>query len=340
ERKLAKIVKLASNENPFGPSPAAVKALKKRIYEINRYPEGSAYLLKEKLAGLLNVKSSNIIVGSGSSEIISMAIQSFCEPEDEMIFPHPSFIIYKILAFAFGVKPVMVNLNSDFSYNLDAFFEKITSRTKMIILCNPNNPTGSHIKKIQLERFLQNIPDRILVLSDEAYIEYAEDPDFGSALEWINRKNVIVARTFSKIYGLAGLRIGYGISSQDIIGIMEKIRPPFNTSSCAQQAASAALEDTEFVKKSIENNRKQKRYLLKHLTEIGFKAFPSETNFLFCKSSHNAEFLCKELEKRGIIVRPMSGFGIKDNFLRITIGKPSENQLLVKNLKEILGGRQ
>ncbi|HOK79585.1 MAG TPA: histidinol-phosphate transaminase [bacterium] len=339
ERKLAKIVKLASNENPLGPSPAAVKALKKRIYDINRYPEGSAYLLKEKLAGMLKVKSSNIIVGSGSSEIISMTIQSFCEPEDEIIFPHPSFIIYKILAYAFGVRPVPINLNnSDFSYNLDAFFNKITPRTKLIILCNPNNPTGSHIRKTQLERFLRNIPDRILVLSDEAYIEYAEDPDFGSALKWINRKNVIVARTFSKIYGLAGLRIGYGISSEDIVGIMEKIRPPFNTSSCAQHAALAALDDTEFVRKSIENNRKQKQYLLKHLTEIGFRVFPSEANFLFCKSTYNAELLCKELEKRGIIIRPMSGFGIKDNFLRITIGKPSENRLLVKNLKEILGG--
>jgi len=338
ERKLAKIVKLASNENPLGPSPAAVKALKKRIYGINKYPEGSAYLLKEKLAGILKVNTNNIIVGSGSSEIISMAIQSFCEPEDEIIFPHPSFIIYKILAHASGVKPVTVNLNSDFSYNLDAFFEKITPRTKLIILCNPNNPTGSHIQRTQLERFLRNIPDRILLLSDEAYIEYAEDPNFGSALEWINKKNVIVARTFSKIYGLAGLRIGYGISSEDIINIMEKIRPPFNTSNCAQEAATAALDDTVFVKKSIENNKKQKRYLIKHLTEIGFRMFPSEANFLFCKSSQNAELICRELEKRGIIIRPMSGFGIKDNFLRITIGKPSENQSLVKHLTEITRG--
>jgi len=338
ERKLEKIIKLASNENPCGTSPLAIKAIKKCLGSLNRYPEGSAYLLREKLASILKLQVDQIIIGSGSSEIISMAMQAFCEEHDQVIFPSPSFIIYKILAHAFSVEPVIVQLNDDMTYNLEKICEKITKKTKMIILCNPNNPTGSYIKKGQVSEFMKSVPDNILILCDEAYVEYAQDSEFGTALPWIERKNVIVTRTFSKIYGLAGLRIGYGISSKDVISIMEKIRPPFNTTSVAQQAALAALDDHQFVAKSVENNNRGKVYLKKNLEKLGFQVFPSEANFLFCCVKEDSNWLCQELEKRGIIIRPMSGFGIKGNFVRITIGKPSENRFLIKKLEEILQG--
>ncbi len=337
EKGLSKIIKLASNENPLGPSPYAIKSIRKRLKSINRYPEGSAYLLKEKLASLMKINTDQIIVGSGSSEIISMVIQAFCEPGEEIIFPSPSFIMYEILAYAFGVRPVQVPLNQDMSYNLEGFLERINEKTKLLILCNPNNPTGSHIKRKQLERLFENIPERVVILCDEAYIEYVADPEFGSALTWLEKKHIIVTRTFSKIYGLAALRIGYGIASGEITGILEKIRPPFNTSSIAQESAMAALDDHDFVRKSYENNVKQKRFLEENLKKIGFEVFPSQANFLFCRYS-NASKLCHKLEEAGIIVRPMKGFGLEDCFLRITIGKPSENRLLIKKLKEIIRG--
>ncbi|MCM8821244.1 MAG: histidinol-phosphate transaminase [Candidatus Omnitrophica bacterium] len=336
EKGISRIIKLASNENPFGPSPEALKAIKKKLSGINRYPEGSAFELKEKLACLLKTRNDQIIVGNGSSEIISMAIQSFCEPGDEIVFPSPSFIIYKILAHAFGAIPVTVKLNSDMRYNIESFFEKISGKTKIVILCNPNNPTGSHINKKQLEKFMKNIPERIVILSDEAYFEYAEDPQFGSCIDWLGRKNVIVTRTFSKIYGLAGLRIGYGIATQDIIKTMEKIRPPFNTTSLAQYAALAAIDDHVFVEKSLINNRKEKKFLAENLKNLGFNVFPSQANFIFCSHKLNAGTICKELEEKGIILRPMAGFGMKDNFIRITIGKPFENRLLIKELRSII----
>ncbi|MCM8758675.1 MAG: histidinol-phosphate transaminase, partial [Candidatus Omnitrophica bacterium] len=336
EKGIPRIIKLASNENPLGASPLALKAIKKKISKINRYPEGSASALREKLASFLNVNSSQIIVGSGSSEIISMAIQAFCEPEDEIIFPEPSFIIYRILAHAFGLSPTAVNLNDDFSYNIESFVNKISKRTKMVILCNPNNPTGSHITKNQLKRLMNNIPDSVIILSDEAYFEYVEDPEFGTAMDWLGKKNVIVTRTFSKIYGLAGLRIGYGIASKEIIRIMEKIRPPFNTTSLAQEAALAAIEDKEFVTKSILNNKIGKDYLTKGLENLGFRVFPTQANFIFCDSMYDVDRLNRKLEENGIIIRPMTGFRIKGNFMRITIGKPSENRLLIKTIKKIV----
>ncbi len=336
EKGISKIIKLASNENPFGPSPLAIKAIKSRLSGINRYPEGSAFKLKKKLAYMLKKKDSQIIIGSGSSEIISMTIQAFCESGDEIVFPSPSFIIYRILSHAFGARPVTVNLNEDMSYDIDAFFKKITKKTKILILCNPNNPTGSHIRKDQLRLLVENLPENIILLADEAYFEYAEDSEFGTAMDWLEKKNVMITRTFSKIYGLAGLRIGYGIASEEIINILEKIRPPFNTTSVAQEAALAALDDHAFVEKSLRNNRKEKIFLIERLGKLGFRVFPSEANFLFCHTDHNAIKICNELEEKGIIIRPMAGFGIKDNFIRITIGKPSENRALIKCLETIL----
>jgi len=336
ELGLTKVVKLASNENPLGASPKAIRALRQSVHKINRYPEGSAYYLKQRLAKELNVQMETLIIGNGSSEVISLTLQSFADAGDEVIFAHPSFIIYKILAYTVGAVPIEVPLERDFSYNLDAYLKHIGPKTKVIILCNPNNPTGSHIRQQALDWFMEQVPEDVIVISDEAYREYVEDTEFGSAFPWIERKRVVVVRTFSKIYGLASLRVGYGIANREFIAALERIRPPFNTTGISQDAATAAIDDRSFVEKSQKNNAAGKIYLRKELTRLGWTVYPSEANFLFCAVGRNSVALVKNLEKRGIIIREMSSFGLPPEYVRITIGKPSENRLLVKNLREIL----
>ena len=334
---LQRIIKLASNENPMGPSPKAVEAIKKKSQDIHRYPDGGAYYLKNALSRFLNVSPENLIMGSGSSEIISLFLQAFVKPDEEILIPYPSFLIYKILAHMIGAKPVEIKLKDDFSYDLNKFLDRITPATKVIIFCNPNNPTGTIIYRNQIEDFFKKVPDDILIISDEAYIEYVENKEFGSVFQYIaEKKNVLIARTFAKIYGLAGLRLGYGIAKKEIVQMMEKIRPPFNTTNLAQEAGLAALEDQDYVKKSYENNRLEKRYLYNEMDKLGISYIPTEANFILCKLKEDASSIVKELEKKGIIVRIMKAFGLPDNFVRITIGKREENRILIENLKELL----
>ncbi|HDD64693.1 MAG TPA: histidinol-phosphate transaminase [Firmicutes bacterium] len=336
ELKLKKIIKLASNENPLGASKKAVKVIKEKAKEIFRYPDSSGFYLKKALSEHLNVFPENIILGNGSSEVISMFIRAFTNPGDEIILPYPSFLIYRILSYENMVNPVEVPLDEDFSYNLEKMKKFITPRTKIIILCNPNNPTGTYINKYQLEKFLKEIPEDILVLSDEAYFEYVEEEDFGSCFPYIKKKNLIVTRTFSKIYGLAGLRIGYGIARKEIIEVLEKIRPPFNTTTLAQEAALAALQDQEHVKFSFINNSREKKYLFNQLGKLGIQCYPTQTNFILCRLKTKATPIIKKLEKNGIIIRGVKPFGLGDKFFRITIGKREENRYLIKNLKIFL----
>ena len=245
-------------------------------------------------------------------------------------------LIYKILALKIGAKRVEVPLNEDFSYNLNKFLDSITDKTKVIILCNPNNPTGTIIRKKQLSDFLKNVPENITIISDEAYFEYVESDDFGSAFPYYKEKNIVIARTFSKIYGLAGLRIGYGIGRKEILGYLERIRPPFNTTSVAQNAAIAAIEDQKHVKNSREKNIEGKYFLYREFENSGIEYVPSETNFVLFKVKKNGIKIVKELEKRGIIVRSMTAFGLGENYIRVTIGTEEENKIFVENLKEVL----
>lgn len=331
---IEKIVKLASNENPMGPSPKAVEAIKKCAEKISRYPEGSGYYLKNRIAEVTECPSDNIILGSGSSEIISMAMETFINEGEEVMYPTPSFLIYKILAFKIGASAVEIPLKPDFSYDLDMFLDKITSRTRVIILCNPNNPTGTIIYGDQIEKFMKKVPDNVIIISDEAYREYVEEKNFGTAYPYLKRKNVIVTRTFSKIYGLAGLRIGYGVAKSEIISFMERIRPPFNTTTPGQEAALAALDDEQHVIKSALNNSEGKKHLYSGLESLGIRCFPTEANFVLCRFKENALNIIKKLEKRGIIIRSMAG--ISPEYARITIGTAKENTLLLRNLKELL----
>ncbi len=331
---IEKIIKLASNENPMGPSPRAVEAVRNCAGRISRYPESSGYYLTNKLAKTLGVSPDNIILGSGSSEIISMAMEIFINQGEEVIYPTPSFLVYRILACKIGAVPVEIPLKSDFSYDMDMFLNRITKKTKVIILCNPNNPTGTVIHKEQLKNFMAKVPDGILIISDEAYNEYVENEDAGTAFPYFQEKNVVIARTFSKIYGLAGLRIGYGTAKSDIAGFMERIRPPFNTTIPAQEAAIAALDDKEYVEKSFKNNAEGKRYLYGELKILGIEHFPTEANFILCRFKTGAAEIISKLEKKGIIIRNMEGLGT--GYARITIGTPPENAALINALRKVI----
>lgn len=333
---LEKIIKLASNENPLGCSPKVKEAIKENIDEINRYPDGSGYYLKKELSNFLNIPEEEIILGSGSSEVISLTIEAFVNPGEEVIYPFPSFIIYRILVLKVGGVPIEIPLEDNFSYNLDKFLKKITPKTKIIILCNPNNPTGTIVYKDQLEKFLDKVPDNIIIISDEAYFEYVEDKNFGTCCRYYKDKNVVITRSFSKIYGLASLRIGYGIGKSEILNFMERIRPPFNTTGIAQVAAIAALKDINFVNLSIENNKKGKIFLYNELKKLGVEFIPTEANFILCRFKKDASVIVKELEKKGVIVRGMRSFGLSNEYIRVTIGTEEENKIFIEKLTEII----
>lgn len=335
--EIEKIVKLASNENPLGPSPKAVEAIKRCADKISRYPEGSGYYLKNKIAEVFNQQQETIILGSGSSEIISMGMELFINQGEEVLFPTPSFLIYKILALKIGATPIEIPLKDDFSYDLHMFLDRITPKTKVIILCNPNNPTGTVISKKQMDDFMRLVPDNVVIISDEAYIEYVDTDDFGSAYPYFDKKNVIITRTLSKIYGLAGLRIGFGIANKEIIEFMERIRPPFNTTIPAQEAGIAALDDQEYVKNSFETNIKGRAYLHSEFSSLEIDFIPTFANFILCRIP-NAPEIVKQLEEKGVIIRKM--FGVGPEYVRITIGTEKENMFLIQNLRELLGGKK
>jgi len=335
EYKVKKTIKLASNENPFGPSKKVKKAIEKSIENINRYPDGSSYELKNELSKYLKLPVENIMIGSGSSEVISLTLETFINHGEEILYPWPSFTMYRIFALKNNAIGVEIQLENNFSYNLKKFLERITPKTKVIILCNPNNPTGTIIKKREMENFIKNLPDDIILISDEAYFDYVESNDFGSAFPFFKEKNIIICRTFAKIYGLAGLRIGYGIANKDIIGYIERIRPPFNVTTPSQMAVIASLQD----QKHIENVKKKtiegKKYLYSEFKKMGIEYILSESNFILCKFGKNTDKIVKELEKRGIIVRGMASFGLPE-YIRITIGTEEENKIFINNLKDIL----
>lgn len=336
ELNLDKIIKLASNENPLGSSPKAIEAIKENLYRINRYPESSAYGLKNALSECLSIKPENIIIGNGSSEIIYLTLQCFMSSDsDSVIYPFPSFLIYEILTNTIGGVSIKVNLDGMFHYNMDEILKKIEPKTKVIILCNPNNPTGTIIYKDQIEYFLKKVPEDIIVISDEAYSEYAEDKEYGSAFSYFEKKNIIIARTFSKIFGLAGLRIGYGIARKEIIEVLERIRPPFNTTFLSQEAATAALKDMDFMEKAKTNNRNGKKFLYTQFKEMNLDYVETEANFILVKFGEKTKETCEKLLYKGVIIRRMDSFGLAD-YARITIGTEEENRYFIDNLRTII----
>lgn len=328
-----KIIKLSSNENPLGPSKKAIKILDNCFNELHRYPDSSGLLLRNKLSKIYDVKIDNVILGSGSEGIMSAIIRTFLNDNDEIIGSENSFIGFRVLANASGRRINWVKTNN-FHYDLDEISNKINSKTKIIYLANPDNPTGTYFNKVSFERFIDKVPERVLVILDEAYFEYAKHiNDYPDSMLY-RFDNVITLRTFSKSYGLAGLRVGYGIAHRYLISNLLKVKLPFEPSSPAQLAALESLDDCEHLKKSIEINLAGIKYLTNKFDSIKIKYIPTAANFITIvfKSSRKADIFVKFMLKNGIILRHLKGFGLK-NCVRITIGTMNEMKCFIKILR-------
>lgn len=328
-------IKLASNENPVGPSPAALNVIRDSFRDINRYPDGAGYYLKkglaEKLSAVGPVSEDELILGNGSNELLDMAARTFLQDGDEAVMAAPSFVVYATAVQSVGGKAIQVPLKN-YTHDLEAMTAAITSRTKMVFIANPNNPTGTINRKDEFDRMMEKVPEDVLVVLDEAYYEYVSAPDYADSMKYLHsEKNVLILRTFSKIYGLAGLRIGYGIAKKGILDDMNRLREPFNTNTMAQRASLAALNDLEHVTHSRNINETGKRYLYKELSSLGIKFVPTEANFVYIPIE-KAVAVYESLMKMGVIIRPMGPSAI-----RVTIGLPEENKRFVEAFKTVVG---
>lgn len=332
---LTRVVKLASNENPLGPSPFAISEMKKCIPELHYYPNGGLDL-RRVLAKQFRVKVENVIVGSGSEGIISNIIRTFLCDDDEVLTTESAFIGFQVLARSRGVAYKTVPY-LDWRYDLPALVKRITDKTKIIYLANPNNPTGTIFTKSEFDAFYKEVPDRVLIILDEAYFEYARSvPDYPDSMHY-RYDNVITLRTFSKIYGLAGIRIGYGFAHEDLIGNLLKVKLPFEPSTLAQAAGIGALGDADFLNRSLDVNTEGKQYLVPALRELGMNVVPSEANFVMIvfNSEQEVNAMFDKLLRRGVIVRPLKAFGLA-NCIRVSIGTRDENGVFIETLKSIL----
>jgi len=337
ELGLEEVIKLASNENPCGPSPKAVLAMQRAMSEIHRYPDGSGFHLKKALGEKLQVASDRIILGNGTSEILELVVRTFLAPGDEAISARPAFIIYSMLVQAARGENVLVALK-EHTHDLQAMSGAITPKTKLIIVTNPNNPTGTMVTEDDLTRFLQQVPKNVIVVLDEAYAEYVEDEHFPDSLAYLRLhpdQPILIARTFSKAYGLAGLRIGYGIGSLELISLMNRIRPPFNVNSPALAAAEAALDDEEFLSRSREINRVGYQYLCSTFDRLKLPYIPSVANFILVDVGQDAKTFSNRLLAEGVIVRTVAEYGLP-TWIRITIGLEEENRKLIQAMEKIL----
>ncbi len=329
EKGLRLVYKMASNELPF--SPAYVKkAVLKELKNINRYPESSCFYLRSKLARKLGVKADSLVFGNGSDELITLVLKAFIEKGDEVITAFPSFLVYQIQAQIFGAKVTKVPLK-DYSYNLDEIAKKVTPKTKIIFIANPDNPTGTYLSQEKVNRFLKKIPAEVLLFFDEAYFEFAPS-DFPRSLKMLKqRKNMIVTRTFSKAYGLAGLRIGYGVTDPEIAGLLNKIREPFNVNRLAQVAAEAALDNKGFVREMVKFTNREKNLIYQALDALGLFYIRSYTNFILVDLGSDTSSLYNYMLSNGVIIRELKGWGL-NNLFRITIGTSTQNKKFIKLL--------
>lgn len=330
------VIKLASNENPLGPSPDAVMALREAVEKVYLYPDGNCYYLKEALAAKLGVSPEQLIIGNGTDEILVMLAEAFVDPGEEIIVADPTFSEYEFAAQVMGGRAVKVPCR-DFRHDLEAMAAALTPRTRLIFVCNPNNPTGTIVERQELDDFLAKVPSHVLVVLDEAYNEYVTSPAYPDTLAYVRagRPNIIVLRTFSKIYGLAGLRVGYGVSHPEIIRALNRVREPFNVNFLAQVAAMAALKDEYHVAKSQEVNTEGKEFLYQQFQALGLNYVPTEANFIFVDIGRDSREVFASLLRKGVIVRTGDIFGYP-TFLRITIGTRRQNQRLIEALREVL----
>lgn len=331
---ISECVKLASNENPLGPSPLALRALADRYSLVGRYPDGEGRLLKEALAGHLGVSSDEIILGNGSNEIIELVARAFLSVGLSAVVPQFAFVIFSSVVRATGAE-LKVAPARRLAHDLRAVLRTMEQNTRVALLANPNNPTGTIFTRGEWREFLADLPQGVVAVVDEAYAEFVEDHEYPDSMrERGAEAAVLTVRTFSKAYGLAGLRIGYGVGPSELVLALERVRQPFNVNTLAQAAAVAALKDREHVERTVENNREGMRYLYRELTRLGLRVEPSWANFLLF-SVEGANQVYERLLSEGVIVRPLAAYGLED-YLRVSVGTPKENRFFIEKLEGVL----
>ncbi|MCX7721578.1 MAG: histidinol-phosphate transaminase [Verrucomicrobiae bacterium] len=328
------IIKLASNENPLGPSPLALRALRKTLRAINLYPDGNAFYLKQKLAAKLGVAPANLILGNGSNEVLELVGHALLGPDSEVVVSQYCFAVYPIVTHLFGARLVVVPAKN-YAHDLDAMLQAVTPKTRVVFVANPNNPTGTWVGREQLARFVHAVPPEVVLVLDEAYIEFMTEPlDLLPVIRAGAKPNLLLVRTFSKIYGLAGLRLGYGIGHPEFIAALEKIRQPFNVNSLAQAAAIAALDDVRHVERTRRINAQGLKFYEHWFKKLGLEYLPSAANFILVKVG-DGQRVFGELQKLGVIVRPMASYQLPE-WIRITVGTPSQNRRCLLALRKVL----
>lgn len=330
----ADIIKLASNENPLGPSPAALAAMQKVLANINLYPDGNAFYLKQKLSEKLHVPPANLILGNGSNEIIEFVGHAYMAPGVDVVVSQYCFAVYPLVTKLFGANLVSVPAKNH-GHDLPAMLKAITPHTRVVFVANPNNPTGTVVTNNELEKFVREIPPRVLFVLDEAYIEFLESPaDFPQLIRNGTQPNLLLMRTFSKIFGLAGLRLGYGIGHPDLVATLEKARQPFNINSIAQAGALAALDDVAHVQRTRENNKRGLKFFADSFRQLKLEFVPSAANFVLVKVGEGQRVF-EAMQRQGVIVRPMGGYQLGE-WIRITVGTPEQNERCLNALKSVV----
>lgn len=335
ELRITGVIKLASNENPFGPSPKALEAVNKYSKDIGMYPDQNCYELTRLLAEKLDMEPENIAVGNGADELMLMTALAYVSAGDEVIISLNTYSVYEMVSRLMDASIVRVNLNN-YAYDLAAMEKAAGPKTKLIFVCNPNNPTGTMNTQKEMDVLLSKISQNAIVVIDEAYGEYVTSADYPDSLKYVrDRKNVIVLRTFSKIYGLAGLRVGYAAARPETIKYLNLVRLPFSVNRLAQVAASAALSDAAHIEKSVRNNSEGKEYLYRELERLGVSYVKTEANFILINLNDDADEAFMELMRRGVIVRPLTSFGLPGS-IRVTIGTPEQNKRFIAALAELV----
>jgi histidinol-phosphate aminotransferase len=328
-------IKLASNENPLGPSRLALAAMRKALTHANLYPDGSAFYLKQKLAEKLQVTPAHLLLGNGSNEVLEMVGHALLQPGADVVVSQYCFAVYPIVTALFGANLIVVPAR-EYGHDLDAILAAITPQTRVVFVANPNNPTGTVVTPEKLQQFIQAVPSQVLIALDEAYIEFLENGlDLLPTIRDGSRTNLLLMRTFSKIHGLAGLRLGYGIGSPELIAELEKVRQPFNINAIAQAGALAALDDPSHSEKTLKNNRRGLKLYAKAFRRLGLEFVPSGANFILVRVGNGMKVF-SDLQKLGVIVRPMGGYQLPE-WIRISVGTPSENARCLDALAQVLG---
>ena len=335
ELGLKEVVKLASNESPLGPPKESIEATRAAINELNRYPDDSCFHLKAKISERFDVPVRNITIGAGSAELIVNAARSLLGPDDYAVISDQTFVMYWLAVQSVNGNLIRVPLQN-YTYDLEAMAAAVDDRVQLLYIANPNNPTGTMVTAEQFDRFMGSLPDDVVVVYDEAYREYVGREDYPDPLKYYNEgRNIIILNTFSKIYGLAGLRVGFSIANNDLSDALKRVRAPFNVNSIASAAASAALDATGHVEEALKINNDGMELLTTELSGMGLNVVPSVTNFVLVDFGHDVTELNNKLLHKGIIVRPMASFGMP-TALRISIGLPDENRRCIEAMREIL----